>query len=295
MTERAEKNLLKRERDLVLAWPAPEVKAYFAEGEESLKAMLKQAPSPANGRKCASHFANLQDLLTNEGLSLLFNESPSGWQRLHEAQRLRLWEARIQEHAFQLDKTPDRFRRALSVGSFPASLLSLHLGARDTAEAIMGRLVAESHDSHCNYWRASTPSLAFMARLFELLSGTKLDIVWGKLLPMGRYEELLLPDLDGERYASALDWACTEHIAQTRMTQKQFLPFVTHGFAPLPIELVMCLRYRRASGFECATLGHPLLQSPLATLDPPGFVETPCKALTLLAQSMPHVRAYLES
>jgi hypothetical protein len=294
MTEKAEKSFLKRERDRLQAWPAPEMKAYFDEGEEALRRMIKQAPSPAHGRKCASHFANLCDLLTNEGLTLLFNDSPSGWQRLHEAQRLRLWEARIQEHAFQLDTTPDRFRRGFSVSAFPASLLSLHLGAHDTAEAIMGRVVAESHDSLCNYWRASTPSLAFMARLFQLSSGVKLDIVWGKLLPMGRYEELLSPDLDGARYASVLDWACTEHIAQTK-GQKSFLPFVAHGFGPFPIELVMCLRYRRASGFECATLSHPLLESPLAVLDPPPFVETPTKALTLLAQSMPHVRAYLES
>jgi len=62
----------------------------------------------------------------------------------------------------------------------------------------------------------------------------------------------------------------------------------------LPIELVMWLRYRRVSGLDCATLGHPLLESPLAVLDPPAFAETASNALTLLEQGMPKLRAYLE-
>lgn len=133
-----------------------------------------------------------------------------------------------------------------------------------------------------------------MARLFELSSGVRLDIVWDKLPPMGRYQELLVPDLDHARYVSVLDWACAEHIAQTIETKQKFLPFVTNGFAPLPIELVMWLKYRRLSGLEHRTLGHPLLESPLAVLAPPAFEEISTNALDLLERSMHHLHAYLE-
>ena len=141
-------------------------------------------------------------------------------------------------------------------------------------------------------WTTSTPALTFQARLFELTTGERLELDWSKLLPLGRYAELLDPELAGDAYGNALEWACAEHLLGAR-PNRSLNPCVSDGFAPMPIELMTWLRYRRSSGLDHSTQGHPLLETALATLDPPSADGSQLEDLELLELSAPHLQAYL--
>jgi hypothetical protein len=174
-------------------------------------------------------------------------------------------------------------------------LIALHVGATDTAEAIMKRVAAESHDAETNYWRASTGALTFQARVYELLTGQPLAMDWSKLLPLEEYESLLSDDCTGNAYADALTWSCSAHIEQSTQNNKRFWPFAIGLSTSMPIEIMSWLRYRRGRGLEHATWGHPLLESPMANLDPPPSSPPASDLLRLLDRGMPHIRAYLEA
>jgi hypothetical protein len=115
---------------------------------------------------------------------------------------------------------------------------------------------------------------------------------WHKL-----HAALLDDSCSGAEYADALEWACSEHIAQTRETQQQLLPFAYGVAFAMPIELICWLRYRRGRGrgLEHATHGHPLLETALATLDPPPPPPTqaPLRLTQLVELALPHLRACL--
>jgi hypothetical protein len=222
----------------------------------------------------------------------LFNGRTEGFQLLHEAQVFAYWQARVYEAAFERDMAPDRFRRGLSSHDFCACLLAWHLGATKTAAVIMQRLVAQTHD-RADFWRASTGAQRFMARLYEQATKTELDIDWDRLPQFEGYEVLLDPELKGRDYSAVLEWACTEHIAQSRQSKKTAFPFATAIYAPMPIELLTWLKLRRRDGLEHGTHGHPLLESTLALLDPPPPSGSKSELLTLFERGIPHMQAYL--
>lgn len=145
----------------------------------------------------------------------------------------------------------------------------------------MRRLIAESHDSPCSHWAISTGALPFIVRLSEQFTEQQLDIDWRKLPALSGYEALLDPELKGERYRAAWDWACREHIAQSKPSKKGFMPFAAAVLAPLPVELVIWLKMRRRAELEHGTHGHALLESFLATLDPPLVQASLAKIVTL--------------
>ena len=148
-------------------------------------------------------------------------------------------------------------RRVALITSAQSALDAHLVRAAKLADSSRRTVVCQSpHDSSRRTVVCQSPHDRFGGS--EAPSGVKLDLVWDKRLPMRRYQDCLAPDLDSERYASVLDWACVEHTAQTIETKQKFLPFVTDGFAPLPIELLMWLRTARVRS-PVRDGGHPLL------------------------------------
>jgi hypothetical protein len=267
--------------------------AYSSQKRAELERLVSESPSAAVGRKLPAVAGSLHDTLCAEAMRALFAARAEGFALLRDAQVFAYWEAVIYEAAFQRDLAPDRFRRGSSVRSFGRCLLAAHLGAEKAADAIMRRLIAESHDSSCSDWAISTGALPFMVRLYEQVTQQQLDIDRRKLPALGGYEALLEPELMGERYRAALDWACKEHIAQSKPSKRGFMPFAAAVIAPLPVELVVWLKMRRRAGLEHETHGHALLESFMATLDPPLAQAPRAEIVSIYERGEPHLLAYL--
>ena len=294
MSAAAEARFLARERETAEGFFKPEYLAYVSQKRAELEHLVTLPPSAAIGRKLPAVAGSLHTTLAAEGMRALFAGRTEGFGLLRDAQVFAYWEAVVYEAAFQRDTAPDRFRRGHSIKAFAYCLLAWHLGAEATAEAIMSRLVAESHDSVCTHWAASTAALPFMARLYEQARGEALDLDWSLLPALEGYQALLDPELKGQKYLEALDWACEQHIAQTNDSKSKFMPFAIAVLAPMPVELITWLTLRRRAGLEHGTHGHPLLESLLATLDPP-IVEGRAEVLRLYERGEPHLRAYLNA
>lgn len=293
MTAKTEQKFLAAERKNANAFFGELFMTHLRKEQAELTAAVRVPANAQVGRQFPGDAGGLVQLLFAEGIRDLFEGRVSGFQRLREAQAFEYWQALVFEAAFERDTTPDRFRRGFSVTSVGSCLLALHLGSVRTAQAIALRIAAETHDPACNRFLASTGAVTFQARLIELIAQQPLNLDWTKLPPLGRYEDLLDPTRDGERYLADLEWGCQEHLNQSRESKRVVFPFAFAVFAPLPIELVMWLVWRRKLGLEHGTHGHPLLESPLASLDPAPSSEPPSELMGLLEQGIPHMQAYL--
>ncbi|MDF3068911.1 MAG: hypothetical protein K0R38_4512 [Polyangiaceae bacterium] len=293
MTAKSERAFLDKQRNASANVLDSDHLKFLAKERAEVEQLVRQAPSVTVGRKFPAAAAALREQLAAEGEVELLAGDLRGWTKIRDAQAFVYWEARVYEAAFDRDERPDRWRRGLSVVSFADCLIALHLGAADAASALMKRLVGESQGTANNYWQASTGAITFMARMYEQRTNQKLDMAWSKLPPLGGYEKLLADDCTGDAYVSALEWGCTEHIAQTRETKQKLLPFVVGLSTAMPIELMTWLQQRRAQGLDFATHGHPLLESPLANLDPPVSQAPSSDLLQLLELGIPHMQAYL--
>ena len=247
MSVSSERQFLEHQKRIAEGFFEPEFLAYLQQKRAELERLVGQPPTAAAGRRIPAVASSLRTLLLAEGIRSLFEGQPGGFAKLQEAQTFEYWEARVYEHAFQRDQTPDRFRRGLQVVSFGDCLLALHVGASDTADAIMRRLVSESFDSSCNDWAASTEAITFQAHLYEEVTRQKLEINWSKLPQLQGYRTLLNPELKGADLSRALDWACVQHMeqAQSQEPTGKFMPFAATALCKWPI--AASVRPRRAA------------------------------------------------
>lgn len=291
---RAEKRLLKREHDGMVVVAGRNREIFEKQSVPQLAPRrLKGKPDADLGRVTTGSVAGLGRDLAREGAHLVMAGQQKAWRYLWEACLALGWNFRVQEVAYERDTSPDRWRRCEMVGAFSYMLLAEHLGACDTAADIGVVMAENSRDNACSDWLQSTGMLAFMATVYEEWTGRGLGIDSSKLLPMGRYEELLSPNCVGAEYEAALTWACTERLDQAKYwSQRTFGP-LSPPFTVLPIELVMWQRLRKRQGLEVSTFGHPFLEGPLAVLEPP-IPEDPSEMWPCVERAIPHLREYLK-
>ena len=285
---RAEQRFLEKEREV----GAPAWDAVLETRMQKLEALAELEPSASSGRELIVQAGAVTNWLEGNGFGRVWRGDPGGWDGVHDFLEYLHWEALMFEETYQRDTNPGRFRFHLTVRVFSEVLLALHLDRRNVADAFLLSGVREVHEKK-DVWRYSTGAPAFQVRLYELWTGERSGLDWSKLPPLGPYEPLLEPSCVGDRYRESLAWACAEHIAQTRDSNKRTPPFTIGAFRYLPIELILWRRFRERAGLETDTDEHPLLESPVASLSPPARSQQPSRWRTALDRAIPHLRAYL--
>ena len=188
------------------------------------------------------------------GLAVLDGETEDGWRELDLSFQYEVTAARIPFGHF----LPDRFGKTLAT--------ALTYGDDASAEAAVDALaqVAREFDVF-KVFRFPV----FALRLWERLSGKRIDLHQREVPDLGVYRSILEAWNDDARMSSLLIEACEFHVENAYDTGGGYPEFLAAAYPLFPVDILSIVDVRRREGRATAIPDHPLMKLPLASVPPP--------------------------
>jgi hypothetical protein len=137
------------------------------------------------------------------------------------------------------------------------------------AESLATRLIRSMDDQKLfQVWEESAFA-TFMVKLWGLYRGLDIDVARPKIAPLRVYQAILDAWHDDAALASAVSAACDYHLEQT-MEKSPYPEFFCFPFMLFPADILVIGAVRQKLGLSMPEVSHPLLDTPLAKVPPPG-------------------------
>ena len=139
------------------------------------------------------------------------------------------------------------------------------------AEPLAARLVRSLDDRNVYFGCIQSAFAPFMMKLWGLFRGLEIDVARPKVEPLGVYQGILDAWRDDAALVGAVSAACDYHLAHTRERSDLDPEFLVGSpYYLFPADILVIGAVRRKLGLSMPEVSHPLLDTPLAKVPPPG-------------------------
>ena len=213
----------------------------------------------------ASPLYDLAFYYSMQGASEVLEGHSTGWTAIHRAAAYTWVHLKAFIGAYHADT---RRRKQNRVRANTAALNLAHLlalGAEPEAQWLGGRLLASTRDGSLGPWNL-TPFEPFMVHLYSRSVGVPFESTM-EVAGLGVYQAIFDQWESGGLNAE-IGALCDYHVRRSQEIDEDFPEFVSGRYNLLPIEILALRQVRGQMGLETHLPDHPLLATPLASMEP---------------------------